>query len=114
VRIMPGGALEAGDDAAESSGGGAPSGATGRSSSSRAAAGGGPTSVFVGSRLEEHRGAFVLEHPMENGAVVDTGWDAMERLWEVRSGRSRLAWRTVAVSPNDRTTQPPFLSFHRQ
>lgn len=36
---------------------------------------------FCGEKLDEHRGAFYLEYPMENGAVK--GWDAMERLWEV-------------------------------
>lgn len=40
-------------------------------------------SVFVGRKLDEHRGAFVLEYPMDKGAVTDDGWDAMERLWDV-------------------------------
>ena len=57
MRIMPGGALEA-----EHSG---------------------PSSVFVGEKLDEHRGAFLLEYPMDKGHVVDGGWDAMESLWEV-------------------------------
>jgi actin-related protein len=55
MRIMPGGALET-----ESA-----------------------TSIFVGRKLDEHRGAFYLEYPMDKGAVTETGWDAMERLWEV-------------------------------
>ena len=38
---------------------------------------------FVGRKLDEHRGAFLLEYPMERGRVVDGGWDAMELLWEV-------------------------------
>ena len=58
MRIMPGGALEADQEL-------------------------GPSSVFVGSKLDEHRGAFILEYPMDKGAVTDGGWDAMERLWDV-------------------------------
>jgi actin-related protein len=40
------------------------------------------SSVYVGSKLEDHRGAFLLEYPMDKGVIV--GWDAMEALWEVR------------------------------
>jgi centractin len=54
MRIMPGGALEQ-----EAS------------------------SVYVGQKLDEHRGAFLLEYPMDRGAVLENGWDAMEALWEV-------------------------------
>jgi centractin len=61
MRIMPGGALEADQEL------------------------GGPSSVFVGRKLDDHRGAFYLEHPMDKGAVTENGWDAMERLWEVRT-----------------------------
>jgi centractin len=43
----------------------------------------GPTSVFVGKKLDDHRGSFILEYPMDKGHVVDGGWDAMEALWEV-------------------------------
>lgn len=60
MRIMPGGALEADQELA------------------------GLSSAFVGRKLDEHRGAFLLEYPMDKGAVTDSGWDAMERLWEVR------------------------------
>ena len=60
MRIMPGGALE-----------------TEQSLS-------GPSSIFVGKKLDEHRGSFILEYPMDKGHVVDGGWDAMESLWEVR------------------------------
>ncbi|KAL7529216.1 hypothetical protein ACHAXR_002854 [Thalassiosira sp. AJA248-18] len=70
-RIMPGGALE-GEEQRTS----------GKSSSSRTKSGSGVTSYFVGRKLDEHRGAFLLEHPMERGRVVDGGWDAMELLWE--------------------------------
>ena len=53
LRIMPGGALEQE----------------------------GSSSVFVGQKLDEHRGAFVLEYPMDKGTVIH--WDAMERIWDV-------------------------------
>lgn len=56
MRIMPGGALEQEQQ--------------------------GPSSVFVGQKLDEHRGAFVLDYPMDKGHVVDGGWDSMERIWE--------------------------------
>lgn len=59
MRIMPGGALEQEQELS------------------------GPSSVFVGKKLDEHRGAFLLEFPMDKGSVVDGGWDAMERVWEV-------------------------------
>ena len=59
MRIMPGGALEQDQEFS------------------------GPSSVFVGRKLDEHRGAFLLEYPMDKGHVVDGGWDSMERIWEV-------------------------------
>lgn len=59
MRIMPGGALEIEQSLS------------------------GPTSVFVGKKLDDHRGSFILEYPMDKGHVVDGGWDAMEALWEV-------------------------------
>jgi len=65
MRIMPGGALEVDQEL-------------------------GPNSIFVGRKLDEHRGAFVLEYPMDKGAVIDSGWDSMERLWEV-SGYTAVA-----------------------
>ena len=43
-----------------------------------------PSSVFVGSKLEDHRGAFILDYPMSKGCVKDDqGWESMERIWEV-------------------------------
>ncbi len=72
LRIMPGGALE-----------------TEQSLSSS-----GPSSMFVGKKLDEHRGSFLLEYPMDKGHIVDGGWDAMEALWEVRTLRS---WKTIYV-----------------
>ena len=74
---MPGGALEGEEQRTSGSGGK-------KTSSS------GITSYFVGSKLDEHRGAFLLEHPMERGAVVDGGWDAMELLWEHIYSKSNL------------------------
>jgi hypothetical protein len=62
MRIMPGGALETDQDLAAS----------------------GPTSVFVGRKLDDHRGSFLLEYPMDKGYVLDGRWDQMERIWEVR------------------------------
>lgn len=68
LRIMPGGALE-----------------TEQSLSSS-----GPSSMFVGKKLDEHRGSFLLEYPMDKGHIVDGGWDAMEALWEVRKDFARM------------------------
>ena len=73
---MPGGALEGEEQRITSSS----SSKGGRSSTSSAS---GITSYFVGRKLDEHRGAFLLDFPMERGRVVDGGWDAMELLWEV-------------------------------
>lgn len=67
MRIMPGGALE--QDQQE---------VAGRSS------------VFVGRKLDEHRGAFILEYPMDKGHVVEGGWDSMERVWEHVYSKSNL------------------------
>lgn len=60
MRIMPGGALETEQTMSSSD----------------------PLSMFVGKKLDEHRGSFFLEYPMDKGHVVDKGWDAMEALWE--------------------------------
>ena len=78
-RIMPGGALE-GEELHQKR----QSSITTKSSQSSNVAAGGVTSYFVGRKLDEHRGAFILDHPMERGCVVDGGWDAMELLWEVK------------------------------
>lgn len=58
TRIMPGGALETEQGMS------------------------GPSSMFVGRKLDEHRGSFILEYPMDKGHILDGGWDAMESLWE--------------------------------
>lgn len=69
-RVMPGGALD-GEEQRVTSG-----------NKSRSKSSSGVSSYFVGRKLDEHRGAFLLEYPMERGRVVDGGWDAMELLWE--------------------------------
>eukprot|EP00804_Cyclotella_cryptica_P026458 CCRYP_008113-RC/>CCRYP_008113-RC protein AED:0.36 eAED:0.36 QI:0/0.5/0.66/1/1/1/3/196/402 len=69
LRIMPGGALE-GEERLTSG------------KHSRAKPSGGVTSYFVGKTLDDHRGAFLLESPVERGSVVEGGWDAMELLFE--------------------------------
>jgi hypothetical protein len=61
MRIMPGGALESSSDESNKI-----------------------SSIFVGQKLDEHRGAFYLEYPMDKGMVTESGWNAMTRLWEVR------------------------------
>ena len=68
---MPGGALEGEERRVTTTT------TRGKSSSS------GVSSYFVGRKLDEHRGAFYLEYPMERGRVVEGGWGAMELLWEV-------------------------------
>lgn len=72
LRIMPGGALEAETNATSST-----------TTTSTSAANSNNNKMFIGRKLDDHRGAFYLEYPMDKGAVADTGWDAMERLWEV-------------------------------
>lgn len=62
MRIMPGGSLEAET-----------------SSSSKD----GPISVFVGSKLDEHRGAFLLNYPMDKGQVGDGCWGDIDKIFEV-------------------------------
>eukprot|EP00591_Stephanopyxis_turris_P000209 CAMPEP_0195520650 /NCGR_PEP_ID=MMETSP0794_2-20130614/17378_1 /TAXON_ID=515487 /ORGANISM="Stephanopyxis turris, Strain CCMP 815" /LENGTH=381 /DNA_ID=CAMNT_0040650061 /DNA_START=153 /DNA_END=1298 /DNA_ORIENTATION=+ len=37
---------------------------------------------YCGRKLDEHRGAFLVEYPMEHGIVQPDRWDAMELLWE--------------------------------
>jgi hypothetical protein len=67
TRIMPGGALE---QSSEDAGG--------NNDSSNS-----PTSVFVGDKLNDHRGAFIVDYPMDKGCVVDGCWDYMETIWNV-------------------------------
>ena len=76
MRIMPGGALEQ-----DEQGG---SGGASSASAGKARKAGGPSSMFVGQKLDDHRGAFYLDHPMSKGAVADTpgSWAAMEAIWE--------------------------------
>lgn len=97
---MPGGALEGEEQRTASS-----------RSSKKSSSSSGITSYFVGSKLDEHRGAFLLEHPMERGAVVDGGWDAMELLWEHIYSKSNLNARMeehpvlLTESPHNPTSQ---------
>lgn len=69
MRIMPGGALESSSDESNKI-----------------------SSIFVGQKLDEHRGAFYLEYPMDKGMITESGWNAMTRLWEVSS------WITLEYS----------------
>lgn len=70
TRIMPGGALETEQGMS------------------------GPSSMFVGRKLDEHRGSFILEYPMDKGHIVDGGWDAMESLWEHLYSKSNINAKT--------------------
>ena len=38
------------------------------------------TEIFVGNKADEHRGAMILNYPMEHGIVKN--WGDMERLWQ--------------------------------
>lgn len=79
MRIMPGGALE--HDLSSSA---SASIAASTTSADR------PTSIFVGSKLDEHRGAFHLDYPMDRGHVLPGGWDAMEKIYEHVYSRPNL------------------------
>ena len=57
----------------------------------------GPSSVFVGQKLDEHRGAFILDYPMDKGHITDGGWDAMERIWEVSVWYSLINYHMETV-----------------
>ena len=94
-RVMPGGALEGEEQRTASGRGG--TGKKSIQSSSKStitshvtSSSSGITSYFVGKKLDEPRGAFLLEHPMERGTVVEGGWDAMELLWEHIYSKSYL------------------------
>ncbi|KAL3777822.1 hypothetical protein ACHAW5_001925 [Stephanodiscus triporus] len=87
-RVMPGGALEGEEHRVTATSDG--SGRNSAFSSSRFKPSAGAISYFVGRKLDEHRGAFLLEYPMERGRVVDGGWDAMELLWEHIYSKSNL------------------------
>ena len=76
TRIMPGGALEstAAEDSAVATTSTSTTSSSGKNKSS---------SIFVGNTLEDHRGAFILDYPMEKGCVVDGCWEYMETIWNV-------------------------------
>lgn len=44
--------------------------------------------LFVGGKLQEHRGAFRVSYPMEHGVVVD--WQDMEKVWSHVYSREQL------------------------
>ncbi|CAN0041469.1 unnamed protein product [Pylaiella littoralis] len=50
--------------------------------------------VFLGKKVEEHRGVFRLTHPMEHGVVKN--WADMEKVWSHVYGRDNLN-----VAPED-------------
>lgn len=75
-RIMLGGALEEGTSSSSNTGGE-------RIHHT-------PTSIFVGKQLDEHRGSFLLEYPMDKGYVSEGGWNAMEQLWEHTYSKTNL------------------------
>jgi hypothetical protein len=89
MRVMPGGALERDqqDSSSGTAGGSGGTSATGGGSGNAGSGSGNvissPSSMYVGRKLDEHRGAFVVEYPMDKGVITDNGWDAMECLWEV-------------------------------
>ena len=43
---------------------------------------------FIGSKVDEHRGALRLNHPMSRGIVTD--WDDMRLLWDHAYEASQL------------------------
>jgi centractin len=48
--------------------------------------------LFVGSKVEEHRGALLLSYPMEHGVVQN--WQEMEKMWSHVSARENLNVRS--------------------
>lgn len=44
--------------------------------------------TFIGTKVEEHRGALKLSYPMENGIVQN--WSDMEKIWSYVYGRDNL------------------------
>jgi len=38
------------------------------------------SNIYVGSKVDEHRGVFALYYPMEHGVVEN--WNDMEKLWQ--------------------------------
>ena len=48
--------------------------------------------VFVGSKVEEHRGALLLSYPMEHGVVQN--WSDMEKIWSHVYSRENLNVRS--------------------
>eukprot|EP00601_Ochromonadales_sp_CCMP2298_P013126 CAMPEP_0173253452 /NCGR_PEP_ID=MMETSP1142-20121109/21329_1 /TAXON_ID=483371 /ORGANISM="non described non described, Strain CCMP2298" /LENGTH=340 /DNA_ID=CAMNT_0014186685 /DNA_START=67 /DNA_END=1086 /DNA_ORIENTATION=+ len=46
------------------------------------------TDIFIGSKVEEHRGALKLSYPMESGIVQN--WTDMEKIWSYVYSRDNL------------------------
>lgn len=42
----------------------------------------GPSSMFIGQKLDQHRGAFLLSHPMDKGYIQESKFDEMEKIFE--------------------------------
>jgi centractin len=63
--------------------------------------------LFVGAKLQEHRGAFRVSYPMEHGVVVD--WADMERVWAHVYARDQLdvAAEEHPVRVSSRTESDP-------
>ncbi len=76
---MPGGALEASNAEDTTTITTSTTNRTSKLSSSSSTT----TSVFVGKKLDDHRGAFILDYPMDKGCVMDGCWDSMEMIWNV-------------------------------
>mmetsp|Transcript_42303 Transcript_42303/g.62759 ORF Transcript_42303/g.62759 Transcript_42303/m.62759 type:complete len:388 (-) Transcript_42303:114-1277(-) len=47
-----------------------------------------PGTTFVGKKLDDHRGAFLLEHCMDKGTVIN--WEGMESIWEHTYSKTNL------------------------
>ena len=43
---------------------------------------------FIGSKVDEHRGALRLSYPMEHGVIKD--WSDMEKIWSHVYSRDNL------------------------
>jgi centractin len=95
LRIMPGGSLEGLEHLS-----------SGKHSSSVA-------SYFIGKTLDDHRGAFLLHHPLHRGQVANGGWDAMELLLEHVYDKQNLNAK-VEEHPLLLTEPPLNCTKHRQ
>eukprot|EP00586_Coscinodiscus_wailesii_P015132 CAMPEP_0172510170 /NCGR_PEP_ID=MMETSP1066-20121228/226794_1 /TAXON_ID=671091 /ORGANISM="Coscinodiscus wailesii, Strain CCMP2513" /LENGTH=257 /DNA_ID=CAMNT_0013289025 /DNA_START=212 /DNA_END=981 /DNA_ORIENTATION=+ len=81
TRVMPGGALELDESTP------GPSSTTTTTTHP-------PSTYYTGRKLDEHRGAFLLSHPMSRGRVLPSSWDAMEQIWEHLYAKDNLSVTT--------------------